>query len=107
VEGSYNPDTDDYRIYGSRTIKFDEGGIVTVPVSRDPRPTDQRNEAFGAKLLKLAGLATTPRQLANRVDPKLYEQLDVVLGRRPGERSFNSSSSGIEGYFPRKVVFDG
>ena len=95
VEGSYNPDTDDYRIYGSRTIKFDEGGIVTVPVSRDPRPTDQRNEAFGAKLLKLAGLATTPRQLANRVDPKLYEQLDVVLGRRPGERSFKSPEGGI------------
>ena len=95
VEGSYNPDTDDYRVYGSRTIKFDEGGIVTVPVSRDPRPTDQRNEAFGAKLLKLAGLATTPRQLANRVDPKLYEQLDVVLGRRPGERSFKSPEGGI------------
>jgi hypothetical protein len=31
----------------------------------------------------------------NRVDPKLFEQIDVVLGRRPGERSFKTPEGGI------------
>ena len=69
-----------------------EGGIVTIPVDREPRPADQRNEAFGAKLLKLAGLATTPRQLAGKVDPMVYRQVDEVLGRKP---SFRESDGGI------------
>lgn len=69
-----------------------EGGIVTIPVDREPRPADQRNEAFGAKLLKLAGLATTPRQLAGKVDPMVYRQMDEVLGRKP---SFKESDGGI------------
>ena len=95
VEGSYNPDTNNYRIQAQRTIRFNEGGIVAVTREQAPRAADQRNEAFGAKLLKLAGLATTPRQLVNRVDPRLFEQIDVVLGRRPGERSFKTPEGGI------------
>ena len=71
---------------------YEEGGIVTIPVDREPRPADQRNEAFGAKLLKLAGLATTPRQLAGKVDPMVYRQVDEVLGRKP---SFKESDGGI------------
>jgi len=69
---------------------------------------DNRNNAFGAKLLKKAGVDASPQQIAAAVDKEVFDQLDIILGREPGERKFMSPKGGIDVYFPRDkyVYFD-
>ena len=62
---------------------------------------DKRNNAFGAKLLKQAGVNATSQQIAQMVDDEVFKQLDVILGREPGKRRFVSPKEGIDVYFPR------
>jgi hypothetical protein len=62
---------------------------------------DKRNNAFGAQLLAKAGVDATPQQLTKMVDQAVFDQLDVVLGREPGERRFKSPDTGIDIFFPR------
>ena len=62
---------------------------------------DKRNNAFGAKLLKQAGVNATSQQIAKMVDDEVFKQLDVILGREPGKRRFKSPKTGIDVYFPR------
>ncbi len=62
---------------------------------------DNRNNAFGAKLLKKAGVDASPQQIAAAVDKEVFDQLDIILGREPGERKFMSPKGGIDVYFPR------
>lgn len=62
---------------------------------------DTRNNAFGLKLLKQAGVNATPADIAQMVDSKVFEQLDRILGREPGARSFKSPEGGLDVYFPR------
>ena len=62
---------------------------------------DKRNNAFGAQLLAKAGIDATPQQLTKMVDQAVFDQLDVVLGREPGERRFKSPDTGIDIFFPR------
>lgn len=62
---------------------------------------DKRNNAFGAKLLKEAGINATPQEITQMVDQKIFDQLDVVLGREKGERRFKSPDTGIDIFFPR------
>ena len=62
---------------------------------------DKRNNAFGANLLRKAGVQASPQQLTKMVDQAVFDQLDVVLGRAPGERRFKSPDSGIDIFFPR------
>ena len=62
---------------------------------------DKRNNAFGAKLLKQAGVNATSQQIAQMVDDEVFKQLDVILGREPGKRRFKSPKTGIDVYFPR------
>lgn len=62
---------------------------------------DKRNNAFGAQLLKKAGVNASPQQITQMVDSAIFEQLDRVLGRKPGERRFKSPDTGIDIFFPR------
>ena len=62
---------------------------------------DKRNNAFGAQLLKKAGINSTPQEITQMVDQKIFDQLDAVLGREPGERRFKSPDTGIDIFFPR------
>tara|TARA_R110002074_G_scaffold22643_3_gene68968 strand:- start:5 stop:1024 length:1020 start_codon:yes stop_codon:yes gene_type:complete len=62
---------------------------------------DKRNNAFGAQLLQKAGVDATPQELTRLVDQAVFDQLDVVLGREPGERRFKSPPKGIDIFFPR------
>lgn len=62
---------------------------------------DKRNNAFGAKLLREAGINATPQEITRLVDSKVFEQLDRVLGREPGARRFKSPEEGLDIYFPR------
>ena len=62
---------------------------------------DKRNNAFGAQLLKKAGINATPQQITKMVDQAVFDQLDTVLGREPGERRFKSPDTGIDIFFPR------
>ena len=62
---------------------------------------DTRNNAFGASLLKKAGVNATPQQLAEAVDRAVFDQLDVILGREKSQRRFKSPDTGIDIYFPR------
>ena len=62
---------------------------------------DTRNNAFGLKLLKQAGVNAAPADIAKMVDSKVFEQLDRILGREPGARGFKSPEGGLDVYFPR------
>jgi hypothetical protein len=85
---------------------FAEGiDALPIPLIGNATPEDvamdKRNNAFGVKLLREAGVNATPQQLARMVDSKLFEQLDQILGREPGSRSFKSPEGGLDVYFPR------
>jgi len=85
---------------------FAEGiDSIPIPIIGNATPEDvamdKRNNAFGVKLLKEAGVKATPAEIAKMVDDKVFEQLDQILGREPGSRSFRSPSTGIDVYFPR------
>lgn len=62
---------------------------------------DKRNNAFGIQLLNKAGIDASPQEIAAAVDQAVFDQLDRILDRKPGERSFKSPAGGIDVYFPR------
>jgi len=62
---------------------------------------DKRNNAFGIQLLNKAGIDASPQEIAAAVDQAVFDQLDRILDRKPGERSFKSPEGGIDVYFPR------
>jgi len=85
---------------------FAEGiDALPIPLIGNATPEDvamdKRNNAFGVKLLREAGVNATLPEIARMVDDKVFEQLDQILGREPGSRSFRSPSTGIDVYFPR------
>jgi aromatic ring-cleaving dioxygenase len=73
---------------------------------------DKRNNAVGISLFKKAGIDATPAQLTEMVDKRIFEQLNVILGRKPEEqgppadkpqwkKNFRSPAEGPDLYFPR------
>lgn len=62
---------------------------------------DQRNNAFGRDIFRQAGINSSPAELAQAVDKKIFEQLRVIMGRAPSEGSFESPKDGPDVYFPR------
>jgi hypothetical protein len=73
---------------------------------------DKRNNAVGIALFKKAGIEATAPQLAEMVDNRIFEQLNVILGRTPDEqgapagkpgwsKNFRSPAEGPDLYFPR------
>ena len=74
---------------------------------------DIRNNTVGIQLFREAGMNNSPRELARMVDSKVFEQLDIILGRTPAEQTkpapdqpgapynFKSPEGGIDVYFPR------
>ena len=62
---------------------------------------DTRNNALGTRLLKKAGINSTPRELAKAVDQEVFKQLDRILGRSEEQRNFKSPEGGLDVYFPR------
>jgi hypothetical protein len=74
---------------------------------------DTRNNAFGIKLFREAGVNSSPRDIAKSVDREVFKQLDIILGRSPDRQStpakdqplaqsyFKSPEGGLDVYFPR------
>ena len=73
---------------------------------------DKRNNAVGIDLFKKAGIEATASQLTEMVDNRIFEQLNVILGRKPEEqapptdeprwgKNFRSPADGPDLYFPR------
>lgn len=74
---------------------------------------DLRNNAVGIQIFKKAGINATLEELAETVDAKVLEQLEVIMGRSPEERrtpaegqskapaNFKSPEEGFDVYFPR------
>ena len=73
---------------------------------------DKRNNAVGINLFKQAGIEATASQLTEMVDNRIFEQLNVILGRKPDEqgppsdkpqwtKNFRSPADGPDLYFPR------
>jgi len=74
---------------------------------------DTRNNAFGIKLFREAGVNASPRDIAKSVDREVFKQLDIILGRSPDRQStpakdqplaqnyFKSPEGGLDVYFPR------
>ena len=73
---------------------------------------DKRNNAVGISLFNQAGIKATPAQLTAMVDKRIFEQLNIILGRKPEERgspadrpqwkhNFRSPPTGPDVYFPR------
>jgi hypothetical protein len=73
---------------------------------------DKRNNAVGISLFKKAGIDATPAQLTEMVDKRIFQQLNVILGRKPEEqgppsdkpqwtKNFRSPTDGPDLYFPR------
>ena len=74
---------------------------------------DTRNNAVGISLFKKAGMNATTAQLTQMVDKRIFEQLNVILGRKPEEqaapagkpkwrKNFRSPKEGPDVYFPRE-----
>lgn len=87
--------------FGSMAEMFDRYMPILGTATDADVVMDKRNNAFGAKLLKEAGINATPQEITQMVDQKIFDQLDVVLGRKEGERRFKSPSTGIDIFFPR------
>ena len=77
-----------------------------------PSIMDKRNNAVGVSLFNQAGIKATPAQLTATVDGRIFEQLNIILGRKPEERgspadrpqwkhNFRSPPTGPDVYFPR------
>ena len=74
---------------------------------------DNRNNALGVKLLKEAGIQSSPKELARTVDQAVFSQLDRILGRSESRQEtpakdqpfakqyFKSPEGGLDVYFPR------
>ena len=86
--------------YGPRTATR-IGNIHEMGTNRLHQAMDKRNNAVGISLFKQAGINATPAQIAQMVDSKILEQLNVILKRPEGERSFRSPPTGPDVYFPR------
>ena len=80
--------------------------------NRDHSIMDKRNNAVGISLFKKAGIESTPAQLTEMVDKRIFQQLNVILGRKPEEqgppsdkpqwtKNFRSPTDGPDLYFPR------
>ena len=69
---------------------------------------DKRNNAFGAQLLKKAGINATPRELIQMVDNAIFKQLEIIMDRDPDERRCISPPTGPDVYYPRdeRGLFD-
>jgi len=86
--------------YGPRTATR-IGNIHEFGGNRLHQAMDKRNNAVGISLFKQAGINATPAQIAQMVDKTILEQLNTILGRPAGERSFKSPETGPDVYFPR------
>lgn len=74
---------------------------------------DLRNNAVGIQLFKKAGIDATLEELAEKVDAKILDQLEIIMGRSREERmtpaegqpnapaNFKSPETGPDVYFPR------
>ena len=100
------------RGYGPKTAKTvgDLGEFFFG--NRDHSTMDKRNNAVGINLFKKAGVDSTSSQLTEMVDNRIFEQLNVILGRKPDEqgppsdkpqwtKNFRSPADGPDLYFPR------
>ena len=65
------------------------------------RAMDKRNNAVGVSIFKQAGIDSTPAQLAQMVDAKIFQQLDAIMGRPTNDRGFASPEKGPDLYIPR------
>ena len=106
----YGPDT-------AQIVSTIKEGVEIIPGFGSSKPADVamdiRNNTVGIKLFREAGMNNSPRELARMVDNKVFEQLDVILGRTPAEQTtpasdqpgaqynFKSPEGGIDVYFPR------
>jgi len=106
----YGPDT-------AQTVSTIKEGIEMLPLAGSSKfgdvAMDIRNNTVGIQLFREAGMNNSPRELARMVDNKVFEQLDIILGRTPAEQTtpasdqpdakynFESPEGGIDVYFPR------
>ena len=106
----YGPDT-------AQTVSNIKEGIEVLPLAGSSTfgdaAMDIRNNTVGIQLFREAGMNNSPRELARMVDNKVFEQLDIILGRTPAEQTtpasdqpdakynFESPEGGIDVYFPR------
>ena len=65
------------------------------------RAMDKRNNAVGVSIFKQAGIDSTPAELAQMVDAKIFQQLDAIMGRPTNDRGFASPEKGPDLYIPR------
>ena len=99
--------------YGPETAKK-IGNIneYIPPGNREHRHMDLRNNAVGIDLFKKAGINPSEDELAVMVDNRIFEQLNIILGRNIEERdapsnksgwsrNFRSPETGPDLYFPR------
>jgi len=88
--------------YGPETA-LKAGNLREMFTNKLDAAMDKRNNAVGINLFKAAGINATPMELAQSVDAAIFEQLDLILGRAPGERKRRSDSDVTvpDVYFPR------
>tara|TARA_Y100000385_G_scaffold164359_1_gene170348 strand:+ start:2158 stop:2814 length:657 start_codon:yes stop_codon:yes gene_type:complete len=88
--------------YGPETA-LKAGNLREMFTNKLDAAMDKRNNAVGINLFKAAGINATPMELAQSVDDAIFEQLDLILGRAPGERKRRSDSDETvpDVYFPR------
>jgi hypothetical protein len=104
------------REYGPETARtagdMNEWPSLLFGESQGHAAMDKRNNAVGISLFKKAGIDATPAQLTEMVDKRIFEQLNVILGRKPEEqgppadkpqwkKNFRSPAEGPDLYFPR------
>ena len=106
----YGPDT-------AQTVSTIKESVEVIPGFGSSKfgdvAMDIRNNTVGIQLFREAGMNNSPRELARMVDNKVFEQLDIILGRTPAEQTtpasdqpgapynFESPEGGIDVYFPR------
>jgi hypothetical protein len=89
------------------------GDVVLFFGNSEHAAMDMRNNAVGISLFKKAGINATTAQLTQLVDKRIFEQLNVILGRKPAEqeapigkpnwrKNFRSPKEGPDVYFPRE-----
>jgi len=104
--------------YGPKTAEsvgnLNEYKDVFTPFGNSQhKEMDTRNNAVGISLFKKAGIGASPAQLTKMVDRRIFEQLNIILGRTPSERAapagkpkwrknFRSPKEGPDVYFPRE-----
>tara|TARA_R110000796_G_scaffold22846_4_gene65801 strand:- start:3653 stop:4456 length:804 start_codon:yes stop_codon:yes gene_type:complete len=87
--------------------------VVTPFGNSQHSAMDTRNNAVGISLFKKAGIGASTAQLTQMVDKRIFDQLNIILGRSPEEReapagkpkwrkNFRSPEEGPDVYFPRE-----